>query len=122
MVPLTVAAECQPGEGFTAAIESFAASALVSAIYTAGQQPVHYSSVAGVEKIRPLNTGLFSRAGISRLLESTTTAHLLLLVPGGLVPFPGDRTLERMLGVATDSGAGFVYSDFTDDAAGASEL
>jgi hypothetical protein len=115
MALLTVAAEYQPGERFAAAIKSFASSPPVSAVFIGGGQPLPDALVTLGQKLRSLDAGLLSGAGISRLLEWADTSHLLLLLPGGLVPFPGDRAIERLLGVARNSGAGLVYSDFTDD-------
>ena len=114
---VTVAAEYQPGERFAAAVKSFAASPTVSAAFIAGAQRLPEALATPGQKISSLDAGLLSGAGISRLVESAETSHLMLLLRGGLVPFPSDRPIQRMLAVASDSGAGLVYSDFTDDLA-----
>jgi hypothetical protein len=122
MGPVTVAAEYQPGEEFAAEIRALAASPIVAAIFLGGSAGNRVPFVAqGASKIRILDAGLFSETGITRLLESTETSHLMLLLRGGAIHFAGDAAINRMLAVAQDSGAGLVYSDFTDDLAGSTE-
>jgi hypothetical protein len=53
--------------------------------------------------------------GLAALLDGVVTDYLLLVLPGGAVSL-GQRALERLLAVAEDSDAGWVYSDFRDEA------
>lgn len=53
----------------------------------------------------------FSAEAVNRLLEMWTSDYLLFLLGRGLVEV-SDRSLERFLDVADDTGAGIVYADF----------
>jgi len=55
--------------------------------------------------------------GLRRILQETATDYLLLVLPGGSVGI-GQRGLERLLSVAQDAGAGWVYSDVRDEVDG----
>ncbi len=55
----------------------------------------------------------FSGSIFQQTIESLTTDYLLLLLPGGRLDYSA-RSLERMMQVADDSGAGIVYADFRD--------
>lgn len=55
----------------------------------------------------------FSGAGIERLLEASDTDGLLFILPGHNIEI-GQREIERFLGVAEETGAGLVYSDFRE--------
>jgi glycosyl transferase family 2 len=72
---------------------------------------------AAARKTRRVAADLQDGAGLARVLAETRTDHLLLVLPGGAVRF-GQRALERLLAVAEDSGAGWVYADFRDEVEG----
>lgn len=55
----------------------------------------------------------FSGSLIKRLLAWCHTDYLLLVLPGGAVEL-GARTLERLVQVADDTEAGWLYSDFRE--------
>ncbi len=57
--------------------------------------------------------GFFSGSVFQQTMESLTTDYLLLLLPGGQLDY-SERSLERLIQIADDSGAGIVYSDFRD--------
>lgn len=59
----------------------------------------------------------FSAEAVNRLLEMWTSDYLLLLLGQGLVEV-SDRSLERLLDIAEDTGAGIVYADFVEDKGG----
>jgi glycosyltransferase involved in cell wall biosynthesis len=56
-------------------------------------------------------------AAVGRLLEMWTSAYLLLLLDTGIVEL-SERSLERLLAVAEDTGAGIVYADFLEQVDG----
>ena len=55
----------------------------------------------------------YSGLAIDSLIEAWRTDYLLLILPGGRVEL-GARALERIVQVADDAGAAFVYSDFRE--------
>src|SRR5262249_1673432 len=54
---------------------------------------------------------VFSAGTIRSLLDRWAGEYLLLILPGGQLEF-GERTAERFLQVANDTGAAWLYSDF----------
>jgi glycosyltransferase involved in cell wall biosynthesis len=64
------------------------------------------------EKIKPVRVdAFFSGFAITSLINAWKTDYLLMILPGSRVEL-GARSLERLVQVADDSGAAFVYSDF----------
>src|SRR5262252_7426590 len=115
MAHLTVATEYHRGEHFASMIELFTFSPLVDRIFVGSTKLIPGLAGKYAEKVTCLNASVFSGAGISCLLESAQTSHIMLLLPGGPVAFIGDPSIQRLLGVASDSGAGIVYCDFAED-------
>ncbi|HKY05473.1 MAG TPA: hypothetical protein VJQ56_11315, partial [Blastocatellia bacterium] len=89
---------------------------LVSSPISGGVEPNRLSGAARA-KSRTLDITGFPGAGINRVLDETRSRYLLIVLPGERIG-PGQRAIERMVSVATDSGAGLVYSDFRDDLGG----
>lgn len=65
-------------------------------------------------KSRWLHVDSFLRANLTQVLSATTTAYLLLILPGQSVRL-GARAIERFLQTSEDAGAALVYSDFRDE-------
>ncbi|HEX8186120.1 MAG TPA: glycosyltransferase family 2 protein, partial [Blastocatellia bacterium] len=97
-------------------IESLAASPAVKQVLLVNRARADSLSLAtgASEKIKFVETDLFSGKGVSRLLDEATSDYLLVILPGEQVEY-GQRAIERLLAVAEDSGAGLIYSDFRDD-------
>ena len=55
----------------------------------------------------------FSGQALRILLEMWKTEYLLVLLPGAELQL-GERTLERMIRIADDTGAGLIYCDFLE--------
>lgn len=56
---------------------------------------------------------LWSGRSIQHEIATLTTDYLLLPLPGGAADY-GEQSLQRLLQVADDSGAGMVYADFRE--------
>jgi len=69
------------------------------------------------KKLSLTDIELISGPGLRRLLESIETEYLLIVLAGECVEFTSGA-LERMCTVARESGAGWLYSDYFDEAAG----
>ncbi|HLG16323.1 MAG TPA: glycosyltransferase family 2 protein [Blastocatellia bacterium] len=52
-------------------------------------------------------------SGLARILDRISTDYLLLVLPGHEIQL-GQRTIERLVSVAEDTGAGLIYSDYRD--------
>jgi hypothetical protein len=104
------------GEATSRLVAALAASPLVSAVQVfAPGGGVRLADGLG-DKVRVVPAALHSGEGVRRALgeaHGAHVAHVLLALPGGEVRL-GQRGLERMLSVAEDTGAGWVYSDFRD--------
>ncbi|MCI0489793.1 MAG: glycosyltransferase [Blastocatellia bacterium] len=113
MARLTVALT---GDQPTDFIESLAANDLVDRILLndQGSEQGAQLSERARSKSHFLEADPFTGSGLSRLLDSSKTDYLLLIMPGEQVRL-GQRALERFLATAEDSGAGLIYSDFRDD-------
>jgi hypothetical protein len=97
-------------------IETLAASDCVTQIVLVGSQQKEHLSLPdkAMAKTRFYQGDFFSGSSVAGLIETITTDHILLILPGQQVR-PGQRAIDRFLSVAEDSGAGLVYSDFKDD-------
>ena len=100
-------------------VESLAASLAVERLVLIGRKsslPPGLSEGAQ-SKARAVHGDFFSGAAINQLLDEVTGDYLLFCLPGEQVEL-GERAIERLVRQAEDSGAGFVYSDFSDELAG----
>ncbi|HKP84755.1 MAG TPA: glycosyltransferase family 2 protein [Blastocatellia bacterium] len=97
-------------------IESLAASDSVERVIliAAGRQERMGLSEQAMAKIFVTQGDFPSGPSLARLINESATDYLLLILPGEQVRL-GARALDRFLSVATDSGAGLVYSDFKDE-------
>jgi hypothetical protein len=97
-------------------IESLARSEAIGRVLLAQRGQVEPLSLPSglIGKITFIDTELSSGAGAGRLLDEAAGEYLLVVLPGEQVDL-GQRSLERLLAVAADSGAGLIYSDFRDD-------
>lgn len=69
------------------------------------------SAPAGTQEM--LVESYFAGGLVNKLFAACRTEYLLLVLPGGPVTL-GARALERLLQVATDTGAGLLYSEFRE--------
>ena len=95
--------------------ESLAACDAVTQLVLIGQQPGETKSLSEIARSRSqiVQGEFFNGVTISRLLDKLATDYLLLFLPGASVEL-GQRAIERFISVAEDSGAGFIYADFSD--------
>lgn len=110
----TITAVLNFDDNAPAMIESLAAQTAITEIiwFTgAAQLPLEARAAA---KSQAVKGDLTSGRGINELLATATGDHLLIILPGKQVGL-GQGSIERFLAVATDTGAGFIYSDFRDD-------
>jgi len=106
------------GEATLPLLASLAASPAVSAIQVLDRGgAARLDASAYRDKLRLIPGELLTGAGIRRVFSEAPTAHVLLALPGGVVRL-GQRGLERLLSVAEDAAAGWVYADFRDEADG----
>ena len=75
------------------------------------RQPQQPAAPAGTQEL--LADSYFSGTLINKLLAVCRADYLLLVQPGGAVEF-GARALERLVQVADDTEAGWLYSDFRE--------
>jgi hypothetical protein len=73
------------------------------------------SETAGLSgKVRIIKSDSYSSGEtVQRVLDACSTDYLLWSLPGSRITF-GARAIERLLQVAADSGAGWLYSDFRE--------
>ena len=64
-----------------------------------------------------LGDSFYSCQGIYKILSETASKYILYILPGHSVRL-GGNSLNRLLQIAEDTGAGLVYSDFRDEADG----
>ena len=100
--------------GAASTIESLAEQPAVREVFLFGKEAAIALSPLASAKTRAGAAEMSSGAGIRDLLASATGDYLLFILPGEQVEF-GQGALERFLGVARDTGAGLIYSDFRDD-------
>jgi hypothetical protein len=124
MPPLTVLSNCEPDDDWLTSIEAIAASPAVSRILLIGDQVSTASTETRLspparKKVAFVQTNMFSGKGVMQLLDLAATDYLMLIAPGQRIRFNtrsgAGSAIERMLAVAIESGAGLVYSDFTDE-------
>jgi len=60
----------------------------------------------------------YSGEGLARIIESANQAFFLVCT-SPQVPIPGPRAIDRMIQVATDTGAGLLYADYLESVDGA---
>jgi hypothetical protein len=118
MPSLTIAV-ADPASELTQQLEALARSVTSAPVLLARSsvsQEMAQSLPAGCES---LEADLGTSAGIARLVEATRTDLLLLVLPRETIDYCSlrpDGAIQRMLQVAEDTGAGFVYSDFREQA------
>ena len=120
MSTLTVAIAFEHDSSSVALVESLAAQAVVTRLLLLRQEPTEPFdlSTRARAKAQIVDADLFSGRGINQIVDAATSDYLLLILPGEQVEF-AQRAIERFLSVAKDSGAGLVYSDFTERSDGA---
>jgi len=97
--------------------ESLAAnSAVERLVLVCRREPTDLSALA-LRKGRTVDLDFFSGAGINRLLDETDGDYLLFCLPYEQLQL-GQRSIERLILTAEDSGAGLVFSDFKDQVDG----
>ncbi len=102
----------------TALVESLAANTDIDRILLIEQTGEQFAlSPEARARAQVLKIDSPRGAGFARVLDAVETDYLLLFVPGEQVRF-GQRAIDRFLSVATDSGAGLIYSDFKDEIEG----
>lgn len=117
-MPTVTAALVYEGDSSRSMMKALAASSLVSGLILVGEAlDTDGSAIANLET-QSVPGDFFSGRVAARILDSLTSDYLLIVFPGELIEI-GARAVERMLQAAQDSGAGLVYSDFKDEAAGA---
>jgi hypothetical protein len=95
-------------------IESLAEHAAITEIILFARAVQPELSPQAAAKSRVIAGDLTSGHGINELMASAAGDYLLLILPGEQVDF-GQRAIERVLQVAADTEAAYIYSDFRDD-------
>ena len=119
MPVLTSVVTCDQNQICTNLIESLALSGLVDQIPLIspnGMLPAGLSADAQ-NKVRLVSTDFSSGHTVNQILKELTTDYVLFCLPGEAIQL-GHRSLERLLSVAENYGAGLVYSDFRDEVGG----
>lgn len=114
MKRFTVAVPCAGEEALVRWSEELLALPLVERVCWLAQSTAP-TPAPGVEVI-PAPTFL-AGAAVNQIIAACRTDYLLILLPGGPVEL-GARSLERILSVAEDTGAGALYADFRDEQGG----
>ena len=114
MKRFTVAVPCAGEEALVRWSEEALALPLVERVCWLAQSTAP-TPPPGVEVI-PAPTFL-AGAAVNQIVAACRTDYLLILLPGGPVEL-GARSLERILSVAEDTGAGALYADFRDEQGG----
>jgi hypothetical protein len=117
MGTITVAIPFSEHPGFPATLRSFIQSPLVEKVYV-----VHNGGFKGPQpKCSDILSETFAHGKVlNQLLSETVTDHLLLVTHSqSLELVPG--ALERFVTVASETGAGIVYSDFFEVRTGQTE-
>ena len=116
-MPTVTTALVYEGDSSRSMINALAASSLVSGLILVSE--VHGTDGSAIKNFETQNvSGDFVSGKVAgQILDSLTSDYLLVVFPGEQIEI-GARAVERMIQAAEDSGAGLVYSDFKDEAAG----
>ena len=114
MPKLTAVISFEEGDQFARVAEQLASNQSVFELLICGghAKDLSISRVASA-KSRTVDADLQSGAGLNRLIDQVDSDYLLVCLPGFEIEL-GQRAIERLVGVAEDTGAGWIYSDFRD--------
>ena len=113
MPTVTVALDCQ-SEASHRLAATLASSPIISdlLLINSSMSDVNIGTVER-QRARFIEGDFLSGATVARVLAEAKTDYLLVVVPNEEIEL-GARSLERMLQVAVESGAGLLYSDYKD--------
>jgi hypothetical protein len=116
MSKITAALMHEKGEPQAILVEDLLHCSAIAEVLLLNNQEPNYATTR--LKTRWLHLDSLHSSALTQVLDATLTDYLLLILPGQAIRL-GARAVERFLQAAEDSGAGFVYSDFKDEADGA---
>jgi hypothetical protein len=119
MSDLTVALNYEPTKTCGDLLEVLSASPAVTAIIVTGPLAGDHFLPESNRKIRRVDADLLSGKGMASVLDATETPYLLLVLAASRIRLSGTAErcdgLDRMLRVASESGAGLIFSDYFDE-------
>jgi hypothetical protein len=119
MSDLTVALNYEPAKACEDLLGFLSASPAASAVIVTGPLAGEHLLPESNRKIRRVDADLLSGKGMASVLDATQTTYLLLVLAASRIRFSGSAErcdgLDRMLRVASDCGAGVIFSDYFDD-------